>query len=273
MLSLLVCCLCPARAQDPLDQYGGLRQVVGHSGPSYHLEQIGPRWWLVSPEGHGLFVRAVSKVDTADYGGSGGFLAYDGVYLQNAAGVLSPNLRSAAESSVPKDVVHPATGVTLQAKGDAIYLGSAQFKPNYTYFWLDRLGQDGRLEWYYSTSSGWRLIRGTGKPLKAIAPTADGSWSLDLGNYMAPDQNGFGQWENRQANKITWWDMKEGFPPDFAPTTLPGDPLPRYYLKAVVQQDFTTAPILNQCYERAELDEAVAESTAPAITSANGPTP
>jgi hypothetical protein len=255
--------LCPARAQDPLDQYGGLRQIVGHPGPSYHLEQIGPRWWLVSPEGHGLFIRAISKVDTADYGGSGGFLAYDAVYLQNAAGVLSPNLRTAAESSVPKDVVHPANGVTLQAKGDALYLGSSQFKPNYTYFWLDRLGQGGRLEWYYSTSSGWRLIRGAGKPLKAVAPTADGSWSLDVGNYMAPDQNGFGQWENRQANKITWWDMKEGFPSDFAPTSLPGDPVPRYYLKAVVQQDFTTAPILNQCYERAELDEAVARKYSP----------
>jgi hypothetical protein len=107
------------------------------------------------------------------------------------------------------------------------------------------------------------LIRETGKPLKAAALAADGSWSLDTGNYMAPDENGFGQWENRQANKVTWWDMKEGFPSDFAPTSLPGDSVPRYYLKAVVQRDFTTAPILSQCYERAELEESIARKYGP----------
>jgi hypothetical protein len=255
--------LSPAWAQEPTDKYGGLERITGNRGPTYHVEKIGKRWWLVSPEGHGLFVRAVSKVDTADWGGSGGFLAYDGVYLQSTGGTLSANLSKAAESTIPKDVVQPATGVTLRAKGDALYVGSSRFKPNYTYFWLDRLGQGGRLEWYYSTNNGWRLIREMGKPVQGVVLSPNGGWNLDVGNYMAPDENGFGQWENRQANKITWWDMKEGFPPDFVPTSLPGDPAPRYYLKAVVAQDFTTAPVLNQCYERAELGEAIAKKYSP----------
>ncbi len=262
-LPALLFWLGPVFAQEPLDKYDGLQQSAGHPGPSYHLEKIGPRWWLVSPEGHGVFIRAVSKVDTADYGGSGGFLSYDGVYLQEAGGALSGNLCRAAESTLPRDVVHAGTGVALRAQGDALYLGSSRFKPNYTYFWLDRLGQGGQLDWCYSTSSGWRVIRGAGKPLKAAALAADGSWNLDVGNSMAPDENGFGQWGNRQANKVTWWDMKEGFPPDFAPTTLPGDSVPRYYLKAVVRQDFATAPVLCQCYERAELDEAIARKYSP----------
>ena len=121
-----------------LDKFGGVAGVAGHAGESFHLEKIGGRWWLVTPEGHGVFIRAVSKVDVADYGGSGGFLAYDGVYLQTAAGAMSPNLHAAAASTLARDVVHPAAGVTLKAKGDALYLGSSRFKPNYTYFWLDR---------------------------------------------------------------------------------------------------------------------------------------
>ena len=63
----------PACGAEQLDKYGGVMRVVGHAGESFHLEKIEQRWWVVTPEGHGMFVRAVGKVDTADYGGRGGF--------------------------------------------------------------------------------------------------------------------------------------------------------------------------------------------------------
>ncbi len=112
-----------------LDKYGGVAGIAGHAGESFHLEKIGRRWWMVTPEGHGVFIRAVSKVDVADYGGSGGFLSYDGVFLQSAAAAISSNLQEAAASTIARDVVHPATAVTLKTKGDSLYLGSSRFKP------------------------------------------------------------------------------------------------------------------------------------------------
>lgn len=227
------------------------------------MEKIGSRWWVVTPEGHGLFVRAVGKVDTADYGGSGGFLAYDAVYLQTADGAMSANLQAAAQSSLTADVVHPASGATLKAKNDALYLGTSRFKPNYTYFWMDKLGEGGKLQWYYSTAGGWKPVNDTGRPTRGAVLAADGGFHLDIGKYMAPDKDGFGEWDNPNANKITWWDMDKGFPGDFAPVGLPDDPAPRYYLKAVVQEDFKTPPVLSQVYERAELAEWIAKKYGP----------
>lgn len=255
--------LWPASGAEQVDKYGGVMRVVGHAGESFHLEKIGPRWWVVTPEGHGMFVRAVGKVDTADYGGSGGFLAYDGAYLQTADGAMSPNLQAAAENSLTGDVVHPASGVTLKAKNDALYLGSSRFRPNYTYFWLDKLGQGGKLQWYYSTADGWKPINGAGRPSKGAVLSSDGGFHFDIGKYMAPDKDGFGAWDNPDANKITWWDMDKGFPGDFASVSLPGDPTPRYYLKAVVQEDFASPPVLSQTYERAELGEWIAKKYSP----------
>jgi hypothetical protein len=254
---------CVACGAEQLDKYGGVMRIVGHAGESFHLERIGQRWWAVTPDGHGLFVRAVGKVDTADYGGSGGFLAYDGVYLQMAAGAMSPNLQAAAQSSLTGDVVHPAAGTTLKAKNDALYLGSSRFKPNYTYFWLDKLGQGGKLQWYYSTADGWRLIADTGRPNKGAVLSSDGGFHLDIGNHMAPDKDGFGQWDDPKANRITWWTMDKGFPANFARVSLPGDPTARYYLKAVVQEDFTVPPVLSQTYERVELSEWIAKKYGP----------
>jgi hypothetical protein len=253
----------PARGAAQFDKYGGIMRVVGREGELFHLEQIGHRWWVVTPEGHGLFVRAVGKVDTADYGGSGGFLAYDAVYLQTADGAMSANLQAAAQSSLTGDVVHPASGATLKAKDDALYLGASRFKPNYTYFWMDKLGEGGKLQWCYSTAGGWKPVNDTGRPNKGTVLAADGGFHLDIGKYMAPDKDGFGQWDNPNANKVTWWDMEKGFPDDFAPVGLPGDSTPRYYLKAVVEEDFKTPPVLSQVYERAELAEWIAKKYAP----------
>ena len=248
-----------ATAEELIDQYGGLVRVAGHAAESFHLEQIGKRWWLVTPQGHGMFVRAVSKVDTVDYGGSGGFLAYDGVYLQTATGEISPNLHAAA-STIRRDVIHPATGVTLKSKGDALLFGSSRFRPNYTYFWLDAMGKGGKIAWHYSTANGWKPIEAHGNPYKGEALAADKSYNLDVGNYMAPDAQGFGKWENPHADKITWWDMRQGFPADFEPIGLPSDPVRRYYLKAVVAREFTSPPVLNQLYERADLEELIARN-------------
>ena len=55
--------------------------------------------------------------------------------------------------------------------------------------------------------------------------------------------------------------MREGFPRGFVPVGLPGDPVRRYYLKAVVAEDFTVPPVLNQTYERAELEEWIAPTS------------
>ncbi|MBI4604806.1 MAG: hypothetical protein HY721_22820 [Planctomycetes bacterium] len=251
-----------APAGEAVDKFGGWLDVAGTPGESFHLERIGSRWWLVTPEGHGIFIRAVSKVDTADYGGSGGFQAYDGVYLETA-GALSPDLHAAAEDSRPGDVVHPASGFTLKSVGDAIYLGSSRFKPNYTYFWLHQLGRGGRLEWLYSTESGWKPIGGDGRPQEVRVPGPGGSWSLDAGNYMGPGEDGFGRWEHPAANRVTWWDMAQGFPDDFAAVRFAGDAAPRWYLKGVVREGFSVPAVLNQCYERAELAEVIAKKYGP----------
>jgi Beta-galactosidase len=37
---------------DYLDPYGGLRALRGEATGFFHTEQIGDRWWLVTPEGH-----------------------------------------------------------------------------------------------------------------------------------------------------------------------------------------------------------------------------
>ncbi|MBM4042805.1 MAG: hypothetical protein FJ290_30320 [Planctomycetes bacterium] len=251
-----------AAAEESVDKFGGWLSVKGKPGDAFHLEKLGTRWWLVTPEGHGIFIRAVSKTDTADYGGSGGFLAYDGVFVE-AGGALSPNLAAAAENPLSRDVVHPASGNTLKAAGDALYLGSSRFRPNYTYFWLDTLGKGGRLEWLYSTKGGWKPLNGTGRPHKVQAPSGGGGYDLDAGNYMAPDENGFGKWECPTANRITWWDMAEGFPADFEAVKLPGDAVARWYVKAVVRQAFAIAPVLNQAYDRPDLVEVIARKCGP----------
>src|SRR5262249_16947018 len=129
----------------------------------YHLQKSNGRWSFVDPDGHPVFMRAVSQVDTNDFGGQGNFQSYDAVYLQTSAG-WSRNLAEAAKDALRADVVN-AQHVTVSAPGDAIYLGSLRFRPIATYFWLDRLGSGGTVQWYYSASGGrWVLINGNGNP-------------------------------------------------------------------------------------------------------------
>ncbi|MBI4376283.1 MAG: VCBS repeat-containing protein [Elusimicrobia bacterium] len=246
----------PAWAQ--FDSYGGHLSVAGEKTGLFHYQKLGNRWWLITPEGHGLLSLAVSGVNTDAWAQSGGWLPYDAVYLQSFNGALTPNLRDAASDTHIRDVIRH-DGMSLIRAGDAIYLGH-RLKPNYTYFWLDQLGQGGKIRWYYSTGDGsWQLINsGSGNPYSAYGPLAsDYSFNLDTGNYMAPGANGFGAWGNPKANLIVWWNTWNGFPPDFAPASLANDPVRLYYLKGLVVDDFETAPIINQVYERADYREAM----------------
>ena len=129
------------------------------------------------------------------------------------------------------------------------------------------------MQWYYLAGEQWRLINGNGNPATCVAKNADGSYSFDRGNFIAPNAKGDGGGYDpkrpetinaSRANKITWFDVaKAGFPADFAPMALPNDPAPRYYLRGIATRAFTTAPVLNQTYDRAVFDEIVQRKYGP----------
>ncbi len=213
--------------------------VKGTPGESFSVQKIGGRWWLVTPDGHGTFIRTVSKVDTnnnnVDCGGSGNFLTYDAVYIQPKDGQPTANLKDAAASTIARDVVDPKSGVTLKNVGDALFIGSGRFKPNFTYFWLDRLGAGGKVQWYYSAGKQWKLINGNGNPFASRGQ--ERRWQLRFRprQFHGPGRQGGRRVERSEqagnvnagrANKITWFDVaKAGFPADFAPMALPNDPV------------------------------------------------
>jgi len=226
----------------------------------YHLEKRDGRWSFIDPGGHRVFVRAVSQVDTSDFGGQGNFQSYDAVYLSTSDG-WSRNLSDAAKNSLGADVIN-AQGVTVRAVGDAIYLGSERFKPISTYFWLNRLGNGGAISWYYSSANGrWSPINGNGNPSggneASAVLDADGGYSFDIGGYFQPNNNGFSETRGPNANRIVWWPPPQGPPADFSRTSLPKDRTPRYYIKGSVARGFVTAPVLNQAYERHQLIERI----------------
>jgi hypothetical protein len=173
----------------------------------FTLEKLGNRWWFIDPEGNVFFPRAVSKTDTWEpysyiYGT---FYKYDAVYLETRDGGFSGNLSERAEDPYPADVVNES-GVTLRSVGDAIYIGSR--RPfNVTYFRLSQLGVGGQVEWYYSSTeprSPWVLLNGTGNPAAGAIRNADGSYNLDVGNYLGPASNGELVEHDPTANKIYW---------------------------------------------------------------------
>jgi hypothetical protein len=248
------------------DQYGGLLALRGTTADMFHLEKLGKRWWLVTPDGHGMFIRAISKVSSysnMDWGGSGGYQSYDAVYLETIDGRLSANLKLPAEDTLPADVKLEGSECTVKNAGDAIYIGSERFKPNFTYFWMSRLGEGGRMEWYYSTADDWKKINDTGNPAKGVALGEGQTFSFEVGNYIAPDSNGEGRGNDPKANKITFWNLTAGFPVDFAKARLPNDVTPRFWLKGVVVQSFKVAPLLNQTFERAEFEETTMRKYGP----------
>ena len=48
-----------------LDVYGGFTDVVGKKTGFFHTQNIGSRWWLVTPEGHGFFGIGISHPVTS----------------------------------------------------------------------------------------------------------------------------------------------------------------------------------------------------------------
>ena len=239
------------------DNYGGCTNcgLNGTATGFFHIEKISNRWWIITPLGNPIIVFAPSGIDTVDIGGSGGFLAYEAVYLKDASNNFSSNLKNEAENTYTKDVINPLTNVTLSRVGDEIYFGR-RTRPTNPYFWLDQLGAGGKVQWYYSTSGGWKLINGTGNPAIGAVLNTDKSYNLDIGNTFAPDANGFIGMISPMANRIVFWSNNK-FPSDFSFVTLPNDIEPRFYIKGVVIQDFSTPPILNRVHERSYLSENI----------------
>lgn len=240
------------------DMYGGCSNcgISGNSTGKFHTEKIGKRWWIITPLGNPIFIKAVSMVDTTDFGGNGGFLSYDAVYLRDSSGKFSENLKKAAENSIEKDVIHALTNKTLSKIGDEIYIGDRK-KIAHTYFWANQLGEGGNVKWYYSTSKGWKLINGDGNPSRGEKINADKSYNLDIGGWLAPNSDGFGVWNQKEANRISWWS-KGKIPSDFEKTRIEGkDSEPRYYIRGIVTKEFTVSPVINQIYERAYLKESI----------------
>jgi hypothetical protein len=219
--------------------------VVGSATGGFHTELIGNRWWLIAPDGHGDFVRALSKFDTSCCGDQGNFSTYDMVAVKPAGGAASV-LTAQGQDANGSDVV--VGGVTLKAAGDAIVIGASNFRPEYTYFWLSQLGSGGTVQWYYLSSSGsWRLINGTGKPAAGVVLNSSAGYSMDTGGYYAPDANGFMAGGNPKADRVTWWATGRPnvtpWPTDFAPQVLSTlDATPRYYIEGVVAAAFSTGP-------------------------------
>ena len=239
------------------------------AGATFHLVKTRGRWWIEGPHGK-VFVLAVSGVNSDQNGDAGGFLTYDGVFLQSAGAKWSRNLTLEAQSSSASDIVFLSPSETAHYVGDTLYLGSSRFRPQFTYFWLGHLGAGGAMRWYYSTAHAWKEINGSGNPFSGAprdnGPSildADGAYNLDIGGYMAPDAKGFGEWNNPNANRVSWWDVSKGLPPDFARQTIPPDNTPRYYIKGIVAKTFAIAPLLNQTYERATLNDTILKKYSP----------
>jgi len=62
---LLLFALVAAPAQAQYDTYGGWTKLKGKKTGFFHTEQIGGRWWLVTPEGNAFFLKGVASVDGA----------------------------------------------------------------------------------------------------------------------------------------------------------------------------------------------------------------
>ena len=253
-----------------LSSPGGVGSTVNAgnlSAGTYHPALIDKRWFMVAPDGTKLTIRAVSLVDSQQFGDAGGYQSYDAVYLSNSHGTWSSNLADAGRSGITAGIVNQNPSATLKDAGDSIYFGTDRFMPDYSYFWLKQPGREGRVLWEYSTPTGWRLINSSGKPAHAVKLDSDEQYSMNVGGYIGPDVNGFGVGNNPNANKITWWDMTPGFPKDFQPQTLPCDHVKRYYIRGIVTKTFSQAPIMSQLYERATLTEAIQRKYGPAKDS------
>ncbi|MBI2096885.1 MAG: hypothetical protein HYT40_01890, partial [Candidatus Sungbacteria bacterium] len=232
----------------------------------FQLEKIGNRWWFIDPEGNAFFPRAVSLTNNQDTYGNP--YPYKAIYLEHGAGNFTSNLALQAENSFESDVVG-GDGTTLKQTGDVIYIGFD--KPFGTsYFYANQLGNGGKILWYYSSSditNPWKLTNGNGNPASASVLNVDGTYSLDIGNYLGPQPDGQLAFGNLKANNIKWWKIKwdyQGgdntlFPVDFSTRMLPNDLTPRYYVKGIVAVPYVTPPVLAQVYNLPAVTDVVME--------------
>src|ERR1019366_9115303 len=127
------------------------------------------------------------------------------------------------------------------------------------------LGAGGKIQWYYSAIVGggtrggaWSLINGTGNPKAASIRNGDGSYNLDIGNYIGPNANGFYSAAVPTANLVQWWTASGYggsylfFPSSLVTTTVNGSPA-LYYIKGVVTQAFTTSPKAGQIVDLSDM--------------------
>ena len=236
-----------------LDQYAGFTTVSFPGGGTgyFAIAKFGSRWMFVDPLGNAYFAKGADL--TKDVGTSpGNQIPYTGIYAYDAASsTFSVNLSTpAAENITPNDVLNVA-GVTAHNVNDALYIGFA--RPfSMTYFNVNTLGVGGKIKWYYSAAGGtWKLINGIGNPKAASALNGDGSYNLDVGNYIVPNSNGFYTANGPTGNLVQWWTASGSgasylfFPGDLATTTVNGSTA-LYYIKGVVTQAFTTSPKAGQ---------------------------
>lgn len=62
-MNIMILCLCllsmtataPADSDLGFDRYGGTLELQGRKTGWLHVEEIGGRWYFVTPEGHGFF--------------------------------------------------------------------------------------------------------------------------------------------------------------------------------------------------------------------------
>jgi hypothetical protein len=248
--------------------------IKGMSTGYWHIERLGDRVWLVAPDGNSAFLRSVALFDSASSGPSGrGFRTYDKVLLVPSGGGNTDVSAAAEDNSTPLLVAGQSH--TLQNAGDAVYIGSKRFLPEYTFFQMSTVGAagtGGSVVWsYYSSSASkcggappcWSLLNGTGKPASADALNPAGSFYLDAGSDSGTNPTGFYS-ASANADVVQWFPLSAGgaaWPSDFARATVSSlDGSQAYWwLKGVVSgAAFTTAPVVLQIAEESTVLQALA---------------
>jgi hypothetical protein len=242
------------------------RSITGMSTGYWHLEHLGDRMWLVAPDGNADFMRSVALFDSQPSGASGRiFRSYDKVILVPSGGANTDATAAAEDTST--SVLIAGQPYTLKNVGDAIYIGSARFRPEYTFFQMKTSGvpgAGGAILWsYYSNSASscagappcWVQLNGTGKPAAADMLNAAGSFYFDVGSesgtgvangfYLAPADADIVQWFPLNASASAW-------PADFLKAAISSlDQTGTYWwIKGVVTgASFSTAPVVLQIAE------------------------
>ena len=246
-----------------LDQYGGFTAVSLPGGGTgyFAIAKFGSRWMFVDPLGNAYFAKGADLIkDIATTPGN--LISYSSIYTYDAVNsTFSSNLKVQAEDITPNDVINNH-GITVQDPGDTLYIGYG--RPfNDTYLNVTTLGSGGRIQWYYSAAGGtWKLINGTGNPRQASKLNADGSYNLDIGNYLVPDGKGFYRNYQSNGNLVNWWTPTSWgssyvfLPSDFAPARVNGDTNPLYYIKGLVTRSFATPPKVGQIADLTSMYDA-----------------